>query len=320
MTKEAFTYAISQTPVPAGRHLWLYGEPGVARGEAYTPFWDKADALKKKNVKVDEDIADIGRGYDAVFVNCPKNREETEGLIALALERSSGFVMCVAPNDANGNRLGRMCEAYGVEVGRLAKRGCKIVWTTEATKANRTMIKQNLSLLTPRKIEIEGRQWLTTPGLFGWDKIDEGSSLLTGYLPKDASGRVADFGCGYGYLSDYIAQNMPDVTAIDAYDIDARAVSIVAENGGEKVKPLWRDLKTHNPGPVYDMVVMNPPFHNGKQEDIGLGESLIRTAWASLAPGGRLFMVANRNLPYEKVEKLTILHEGELFKVMMGRK
>ena len=44
---------------------------------------------------------------------------------------------------------------------------------------------------------------------------------------------------------------------------------------------------------------MNPPFHSGQNTDISLGRAFLRAAADSLRTGGRLFMVANRQLPYE---------------------
>ena len=49
----------------------------------------------------------------------------------------------------------------------------------------------------------------------------------------------------------------------------------------------------------YEWVVTNPPFHRGRKADPGLGQAIIRAAAAALRPGGRLVLVANRQLPYE---------------------
>ena len=161
--------------------------------------------------------------------------------------------------------------------------------------------------------------WWTAPGLFGWNKIDIGSQLLLQHLPADIHGHVADFGCGYGYLAVTMSQRCPMIQKIDAYDIHAQAVAATTRNGNEKIRAIWMDVKTMPAQRQYDAVVMNPPFHSGRQEDIGLGESFIRAAWNSLKPGGRLFFVANRHLPYEKIiPDLTRLYEGEGFKIITG--
>jgi 16S rRNA (guanine1207-N2)-methyltransferase len=44
---------------------------------------------------------------------------------------------------------------------------------------------------------------------------------------------------------------------------------------------------------------MNPPFHQGKSEERGLGQAFVQKALQGLKPRGRLFMVANRHLAYE---------------------
>ncbi|HYW05560.1 MAG TPA: methyltransferase, partial [Longimicrobium sp.] len=71
----------------------------------------------------------------------------------------------------------------------------------------------------------------------------------------------------------------------------------------------------------FDVVVSNPPFHVGKATDLDVPAQFIRDAARVLKPGGRLFMVANRTLPYEAwVEacfgSYRILVDGREFKVI----
>ena len=44
---------------------------------------------------------------------------------------------------------------------------------------------------------------------------------------------------------------------------------------------------------------MNPPFHQGRAADPSLGRKFIQAASRLLTPQGKLWMVANRHLPYE---------------------
>jgi pseudouridine synthase len=53
----------------------------------------------------------------------------------------------------------------------------------------------------------------------------------------------------------------------------------------------------------FDVVVTNPPFHVGKATDLDVPQQFIADAHAVLANGGRLFLVANRTLPYEQAIK-----------------
>jgi 16S rRNA (guanine1207-N2)-methyltransferase len=54
--------------------------------------------------------------------------------------------------------------------------------------------------------KILDEQFISRPGVFGWDKADQGSQLLLQHIPRNLSGRGADFGCGYGFLSSAIMQ------------------------------------------------------------------------------------------------------------------
>ena len=59
----------------------------------------------------------------------------------------------------------------------------------------------------------------------------------------------------------------------------------------------------------------------GKTTDLDVPLQFIHDAWNVLASGGRLFLVANRTLPYEQVIKhrfgnVANLHDGPRFKVL----
>jgi 16S rRNA (guanine1207-N2)-methyltransferase len=47
-------------------------------------------------------------------------------------------------------------------------------------------------------------------------------------------------------------------------------------------------------------VVMNPPFHTGRDADPALGVGFIGAAARMLSPAGVLWLVANRHLPYDR--------------------
>ena len=63
--------------------------------------------------------------------------------------------------------------------------------------------------------EIKGQNFTTQPGIFGWDKIDQGSKLLINHISNDLYGHGADFGCGYGFLSDYLLKNNSKIKSFE---------------------------------------------------------------------------------------------------------
>jgi 16S rRNA (guanine1207-N2)-methyltransferase len=63
----------------------------------------------------------------------------------------------------------------------------------------------------------------------------------------------------------------------------------------------WHDVSSGLPD-EYDVIVTNPPFHAQRAIDRpDIGKRFIAVAADSLRPGGSLWLVANRHLPYEAV-------------------
>jgi 16S rRNA (guanine1207-N2)-methyltransferase len=45
---------------------------------------------------------------------------------------------------------------------------------------------------------------------------------------------------------------------------------------------------------------MNPPFHQGRAAEPEIGQKLVAVAAKALRSRGKLYMVANKGLPYER--------------------
>jgi len=165
-------------------------------------------------------------------------------------------------------------------------------------------------------------------GLFSADGPDKGSVLLTSFFDKRIKGKVADFGAGWGYLSEQLLERSSQVEHIDLYEADWHALEH-ARTRLEGVAPEksgfhWSDIPGDFKRKPYEWVVMNPPFHHGlfgsRSADPQLGKAFIQTAASSLIQGGKLLMVANRNLPYEDTlskafRRVTKLADQEGYKV-----
>lgn len=141
--------------------------------------------------------------------------------------------------------------------------------------------------------------WQTGPGLFSADGPDAGSVALANALPAALPGRVADLGAGWGYLAAAVLAR-EGVTHCDLVEADYDALSAARINVTDPRAAFhWADARVWTPSDRIDHVVMNPPFHVGRSADPGLGRAFIAAAARVLGPNGRLWMVANRHLPYE---------------------
>jgi 16S rRNA (guanine1207-N2)-methyltransferase len=170
------------------------------------------------------------------------------------------------------------------------------------------------------------------PGVFGWQKQDRGSALLIEQLPRflGASSNtpltVADLGCGYGYITVMAAQQLPSATWL-LTDNNATALLAARKNCdtyGLKAEVVLADCAAGLIGPV-DVVLCNPPFHQGFAVSGSLTNRFLAAAHRLLANQGRALFVVNQFIPLERkalglFSTSEVLVEYDGFKVVQLQK
>jgi len=283
MALKTLFYGLEQCGIDdAGRTLFVNARAHARIGDDFMCVqWFKPYADGLSGHESLPRIEDVGGQFDSVFILIPKNMVESRYLVAksLRLLKDGGMLYCACENKAGGTRLQKMVHANVQAIENAVNAG---------------------SLQDIEKIGFKSQA-----GVYGWDKIDKGSALLLQHVPQDLKGKIADFGCGYGYFLQHILQQNDGVKRAYAIDADARALECVRENMRDaRAECLWADLTRGAGIPTrLDAIVMNPPFHEGKRTDSDIGVSFIKTAAASLRRNGALYMVANNQLPYETVLK-----------------
>jgi 16S rRNA (guanine1207-N2)-methyltransferase len=106
------------------------------------------------------------------------------------------------------------------------------------------------------------------------------------------------------------------INGVDLYEADHASLEAAKKALNGAAKPVgffWHDLVGEPVEKVYDAVVMNPPFHAGSHAaEPDLGSGVIRAAAKALKGKGRLFLVANRGLPYERALTAVFAQTGEV--------
>ncbi|MCR3755287.1 MAG: 16S rRNA m(2)G1207 methyltransferase [Sodalis sp. Psp] len=140
----------------------------------------------------------------------------------------------------------------------------------------------------------------TLPGVFNRDGLDNGSQLLISTFNQQLQGQVADIGCGAGVLSAVLAKNVASVqlTLSDMYMPALTASHATLAVNGLQGRVVAGDVYSSISG-RYDMILSNPPFHDGMQTNLKMAETLIQGATSHLNIGGELRIVANAFLPYQ---------------------
>ncbi len=161
-----------------------------------------------------------------------------------------------------------------------------------------------------RRLELRG-----AAEAFGGAALDPGTKLLLETLAARgaASGlspaTVVDLGCGNGTIAAWAALTWP-AASIEATDDSRDAVasataSLEASGVAERARVVRADGGDHLAEASADVVLLNPPFHQGGTVHTGIATKLMRQAARMLRPGGTLFCVWNSHLRYRpRLERL----------------
>ena len=154
------------------------------------------------------------------------------------------------------------------------------------------------------EISFNGETYRQLPGVFSAGHIDYatqflleqwGSAAELQRLPEPEY--VLDIGVGNGVIGDQLMRQHYPNAKLFGTDVSQVAVRSARLNNPTG-KYAWTDNLATFPDVNFDLIVTNPPFHEGHRNVIDTTVSLFEQAANRLAPGGKLIVVANRHLNY----------------------
>jgi 16S rRNA (guanine1207-N2)-methyltransferase len=285
-------------------------------------FKPEHDALLQLGLNIEESR----HAFDLALLLPSKNKQQTHAWMAeTMLQLSDGgqlIMACANRHGAKSHEAALKKLASNMTSGSKAK--CRIFSARKTADLNADLAALWIDNGKAQRCESHGL--ISQPGLFSWDRPDTGSQLLLSYLDNPLSGEGADLCCGYGLLSEHLLRISTEITKFHLIEADQLALACAAQNTAswnEKVETHWLDAATGQLPSKLDWVVCNPPFHTGQNRDIELGQTIVARACRSLKRGGKLYLVANRKLPYEQIlnrelRGVQILAEADGFKVILG--
>jgi 16S rRNA (guanine1207-N2)-methyltransferase len=148
-------------------------------------------------------------------------------------------------------------------------------------------------------------------GVFSRERLDVGTRVLLEHMPVTTGPRrIVDLGCGSGILGTRAALENPEASLLfvdDSYAaVESARLTFRGACGPDRAADFRATDALHGiEGESADLVLNNPPFHDGQVKGDAIAWSMFTGAKRVLRRGGELWVVGNRHLGYhEKLRRI----------------
>ncbi|MTB51422.1 methyltransferase [Lewinella sp. W8] len=270
----------------------------------------------------------------SVFLGLPDSVEQVLMHVPKSLDLFELYLEGIAHRAPAGRRVAAafMTRHFTPRLLEIAARYAGSVGQSRAYKKARLLLLDDLRDQGPpgqrfHRLDFRDKEYRQYFGVFSSDHIDIATQFLLdrwtavpALTDLPAPGRILDIGCGNGVIGDQLLMRYPEAT-LAATDISEVAVRSARENlawAGPRASVHQLSALDGLPGPeLFDLIVTNPPFHDGHHNEINTSLGLFRQARKKLHPDGHLVIVANQHLNYATHLRREF---GEVLEVARNRK
>lgn len=152
-----------------------------------------------------------------------------------------------------------------------------------------------------------GLQVKGLPAVFSRERLDIGARQLLPWAAQATKtlapgARVLDLACGNGVQGLTVLSHRDDVSVLFA-DVSSQAVASAETNVRQALPAAQASFVCQDGTDAsgeFDLVLLNPPFHDGGAVGDHIALKLFAQASRALRTGGQLLMVGNRHLGYHR--------------------
>lgn len=241
--------------------------------------------------------------FDQVVIFVPKSKELLNYILHVVVShlKLEQNIFLVGEKKGGVERAAKQLLQYGKTLKLDSARHCQL-WQMKIERTEQLKPLEHWLKTYTVQIDQEQLNICALPGVFSQDHLDVGTAVLVPYLSQVKSGKIADFGCGAGIISAYLAK-LDSNRQIFALDVDAfalRSTELTFQKNNLNLNQLNLQAVTgfmDAPNDL-DAIVSNPPFHQGIHTNYDASEELCQRAKKHLKNSGELWIVANRFLNY----------------------
>jgi 16S rRNA (guanine1207-N2)-methyltransferase len=269
-------------------------------------------------------VAQSAPSFDIVLLDAPRGREWVRHLFGVAAHvlKPGGKLLLAGPTRGgikgfieDASEIVGPCQVTRIKAGHRLAVAERIVGRV----ANVSHDQQVCEAM----VHGQPVRFATGPGVFSRGELDAGTRVLVETMVIRPGDTVLDLGCGCGVVGTVAARTARQVVLVDHSAAALAASRATLElNGVTNGTVLASDCAEAVRDRRFDIVATNPPFHQGLGVEFDVAQQFVRDAARVLVKeGGRLYLVANRFIRYERVmgnlfSQVTTAYEDKRFRVL----
>ena len=301
--------------------LWGRGLAGIARSlgrdtSIYHLLQDARDSLPE-GALASYGVLAPREGFERVITRVPRSKEALRWRLrasAAALIPDGELWLAGHQREGIKSALKVMKELVGETHTVHTKRRCRVLVARRRSEACVAPVLDDEARTLSYQFAGRTLNAVSLPGVFAHGRLDEGTRrFLTWAESQRFKGRVLDLGAGAGIIGLALAtsERVKRVHMVDsayvAFEAMRRSVAANTDITQSKISVQHADVSNTEMG-GFDIIVTNPPFHDGREEDRQLIARFATAAARRMRPGGRFYAVCNTHLAYRDALKSAFTH------------
>ena len=242
--------------------------------------------------------------HDLVIIAFPKSKQElafTLAMLAQVIE-DNGQILFIGEKNGGIKSASKLSADYVEHCQKIdSARHCMLFAATFNNQRTPFNLDDWFHYYTIKYAENE-LTIAALPGVFSQGKLDKGSAVLLNHLPENITGNLLDFGCGAGVIAACAAVKNPELklTLADVNALALKSSEKTLSVNGLSGSCIATDSLSNIDG-NYELVLTNPPFHQGIKTHYAATESFLAGIRKHLASTGEIRVVANSFLQYQPI-------------------
>lgn len=279
----------------------------------------------QQRIRPINNLKDLKGEYDFVLIQIPKNMSFFEDILCHLTKHLHGQskVICgsmvkhLAPTSFD-----LLNKYIGKTTTSLAQKKARLVFAD--------FEKAKVESPYPIQVKVESFEipFVNNSNLFSRDKLDIGSRFFLEHIPRGDFKTILDLGCANGIIGIKAKMQNPHAKIFFSDD-SAMAIESAKinyqKNFQDEASYFWTNCFEGQPKNSLDLVLCNPPFHQGNTIGDFIAWQMFQDAYDALNVGGTLRVIGNSHLGYQvKLKKLfgnsTIIATNSKFIICDARK